>query len=137
MSHIDESTHIEMANAIGALIDIIEAIQARSGHPLAYQEMTTIRQSKDLRVAAIQQLRAAGVLPPGGNEMNHPLKAEELPIGTVMVLGVRIKYRLIRHGGNDIYFGCTLDGETYIFDRDEIQELIDRGVRFELPKGGA
>ena len=68
MSHIDESTHIEMANAIGALIDIIEAIQARSGHPLAYQEMTVIRQSKDLRIAAIQQLRAAGVLPPGGGK---------------------------------------------------------------------
>jgi hypothetical protein len=66
MSHIDESTHIEMANAIGALVDVIEHLQARSGHPLSYQEMHVVRHSKDLRIAAVQQLRAAGVLPPGG-----------------------------------------------------------------------
>jgi hypothetical protein len=68
MSHIDESTHIEMASAIGALIDVIEAVQARSGHPLSYQEMHVVRASKDLRVAAVLQLRQAGVLPPGGSK---------------------------------------------------------------------
>jgi len=65
-THIDESTHIQMANAIGALCDVVDALQARTGHPLSYQEMTTIRQSKDLRIAAIRQLRADGVMPPAG-----------------------------------------------------------------------
>jgi hypothetical protein len=68
VNHIDESTHVEMANAIGSLIDIIESIQARSGHPLGYAEMHTVKASKDLRITAIMQLRAAGVLPPGGGK---------------------------------------------------------------------
>lgn len=68
MSHIDESTHVEMANAIGSLIDVIESLQARSGHPLSYQEMHVVRHSKDLRIVAIKQLRSAGVLPPGGGK---------------------------------------------------------------------
>jgi hypothetical protein len=57
-----------MANAIGSLIDVIESIQARSGHPLGYAEMHTVKASKDLRITAIMQLRAAGVLPPGGGK---------------------------------------------------------------------
>lgn len=65
-NHIDESTHVQMANAIGSLCEVVEALQARTGHPLSYQEMTTIRQSKELRTAAIRQLKAAGVLPPSG-----------------------------------------------------------------------
>ena len=64
--HLDESTHIEMANALGSLCDVIEALQARSGQPLSYVEMHVIRHAKDLRIAAIRQMRAAGVLPPGG-----------------------------------------------------------------------
>ena len=63
MSHIDESTHVQMANAIGELTELIESLQARSGHPLSYQEMTTIRQAKELRTAAVRQLKASGVLP--------------------------------------------------------------------------
>lgn len=66
--HLEESTHIEMAQAIHALCDVIDAIQTRSGHPLSYTEMHVIRHAKDLRVAAIRQMRAAGFLPPGGTK---------------------------------------------------------------------
>lgn len=66
--HLDESTHIEMANALGLLCDVIEHLQARSGQPLSYQEMHAIRHAKDLRITAIRQMRAAGVLPPGGTK---------------------------------------------------------------------
>lgn len=67
MSHyIDESTHIQMGNSMDALIDVIEAIQARTGHPLSYAEMHVVRHAKDLRQIDIRQLRLAGVMPPAG-----------------------------------------------------------------------
>jgi len=74
------------------------------------------------------------------------LKAKELPIGTVMVLGPRqYTYRQnYGHGGNGkepymisslaFYDKTRFEERTFLVE--EIQELIDRGVRFELPKGG-
>lgn len=64
MSYIDESTHLQLVNACVALRGIIESIQARSGHPLSYDEMATVRQTSELVKAATTQLRLAGVLPP-------------------------------------------------------------------------
>lgn len=88
---------------------------------------------------------------PGGDftvetPVKPALRAEELPIGTVMVLGgMRRVYGENRGwGGSDnvpyqvavmvFYGGGVQDRE---FTPAELQELIDRGVRFEIPEGGS
>lgn len=77
--------------------------------------------------------RTCGPLKPIGQPT---LKAEDLPIGAVMVLGGN-KYRL--DGGTSCIrqFIAVIGGNEIVFTLDELQELIDRGVRFEIPKGGA
>lgn len=64
MSYIDESTHLQMGFSMDALIETIEALQARTGHPLSYAEMHIIRHAKELRKADRRQLQLAGVIPP-------------------------------------------------------------------------
>lgn len=64
MSPIDESTHIQLIESVNALLGVIESLQARTGHPLSYADMHTIKRSRDLEQAARIQLRRAGILPP-------------------------------------------------------------------------
>jgi hypothetical protein len=65
------------------------------------------------------------------------LKASEFPIGTVMVLG-KHRWTLCEHSQNVRVFK---EGDPMVcecqFWVDELQELVDRGVRFEIPEGGA
>jgi hypothetical protein len=62
------------------------------------------------------------------------LKAKDLPIGTVMVLG-GIGYELIFNESGELNWRW---GKLAMLDLTscETQELIDRGVEFHLPKGG-
>lgn len=53
-NYIDESTHLQL----------IEALQARTGHPLSYAEMHVIRHGTQLEDAARVQVRRAGIPPP-------------------------------------------------------------------------
>lgn len=64
LSYIDESTHLQMGNSMDALIETVEALQARTGHPLSYGEMHVIRHGTQLEDAARVQVRRAGILPP-------------------------------------------------------------------------
>jgi hypothetical protein len=71
------------------------------------------------------------------------LRAEELPIGTVMVLaGKPRKYETNRVWGcgdqpRQIAVMCFYNQGTCLeLNPREVQELIDRGVEFRLPKGG-
>lgn len=74
------------------------------------------------------------------------LRAEELPLGTVMIFGKRhYTYRQnYGHGGNGktpyqvsmlVFYDKTRD-QSRIFLTSEVQELIYRGVEFRLPEGG-
>ncbi len=64
MSYIDESTHLQLIEAVKAHREVIESLQARSGHPLSYSEMHVIRHGAQLEDAARVQVRRAGILPP-------------------------------------------------------------------------
>lgn len=62
-SYLDESTHCQMAEAIGILIKIIERMETDPILPRpTYEEKFAIRKAEDLRMAAIKQLRDSGVL---------------------------------------------------------------------------
>lgn len=69
------------------------------------------------------------------------LDAATLPLGTVMVLG-KWEWRLVTAstGNWEFRFVKALqygENATIDIDRAELQELIDRGVEFRLPKGGS
>jgi len=104
-----------LPNAVGRLDDVVEAI--RDGDR---DRSVELLQAKEKR-----------------------LKAEELPIGTVMVLGgTPRKYETNRvWGGGDkpsqIAVLCFYNQATCLeLNPREVQELIDRGVKFLLPEGG-
>jgi hypothetical protein len=61
------------------------------------------------------------------------LKAEDLPIGTVMVLAKRT-YVIVHNG--PMVFTFSNGNNKLLLWWDEVQELIDRGVEFILPEGG-
>lgn len=65
------------------------------------------------------------------------LKAETLPIGTVMVLG-RIRWTLKGRWPDSTLseWDRVAGGRDRTYTNDEIQELIDRGVLIIEPKGG-
>ena len=63
-NYIDESTHLQLIEAVKAHREVIEALQARTGHPLSYAEMHVIRHGTQLEDAARFQVRRAGILPP-------------------------------------------------------------------------
>lgn len=62
--HIDESTFLQLIEAVAAQRDVIESLQARTGHPLSYVEMHVVRHSKDLEGVARTQARLSGIVPP-------------------------------------------------------------------------
>jgi hypothetical protein len=72
--------------------------------------------------------------------LSNELKAEKLPIGTVMKLGGDTYekradsdrgYSWVRSSDKDgLLSWCCLSYTA-------VQELINRGVRFEIPEGGA
>jgi hypothetical protein len=70
-----------------------------------------------------------------GTPVKPALKAEKLPIGTVMVLG-GLKYHLEKWCKVTSLLSFVFASGVYNFNPSEIQELIDRGVEFRLPKGG-
>lgn len=61
---IDESTHLQLIEALKAHRGVIEALQARTGHPLSYAEIDIIQHGASLEYAARYQARLAGILPP-------------------------------------------------------------------------
>ena len=62
--HIDESTFLQLIEAVKAHREIIGALVARSGQVLSYQDMHTIRHGTDLENVARSQARLAGITPP-------------------------------------------------------------------------
>lgn len=62
--YIDESTHLQLIEAVKAQREVIESLQARSGQPLSYAEMHVIQHSAQLEDAARVQARRAGITPP-------------------------------------------------------------------------
>lgn len=73
------------------------------------------------------------------------LRAEDLPIGTVMHFGTKARrYTLNRGWGSGGTYQIAVmefyedsPGESgMVLTLDEVQELIDRGVEFRLPEGG-
>lgn len=62
--YIDESTFMQLIEAVKAHREIIQSIQARSGQVLSYQDMHTIRHGVDLESVARSQARLAGITPP-------------------------------------------------------------------------
>lgn len=72
-----------------------------------------------------------------GKEAAPKLDAAKLPVGAVMVLGGN-EYKVVHYTRPEfIFFGRTGSNVWFRFDISEIQELIDRGVEFRVPKGGA
>jgi hypothetical protein len=64
MNHIDESTFLQLTEAVKAHREIINSLIARSGQVLSYQDMHTIRHGTDLENVARSQARLAGIVPP-------------------------------------------------------------------------
>ena len=64
MSYIDESTYLQLIEAVKSHREVVEALQARTGHPLSYHEMHVIRHGAQLEDAARVQVRRARILPP-------------------------------------------------------------------------
>ncbi len=64
MNHIDESTFLQLTEAIKAHREIINSLLARSGQVLSYSDMHTIRHGIDLESTARSQARLAGITPP-------------------------------------------------------------------------
>jgi len=62
--HIDESTFLQLIEAVKAHREIIRAVIARSGQVLSYQDMHIIRHGTDLENVARSQARLAGITPP-------------------------------------------------------------------------
>lgn len=58
----DESTHLQMANALEEQAREIEAMAAERMQPLSYRRLTLVNQSRELARVARAQLRAAGVI---------------------------------------------------------------------------
>lgn len=64
MNHIDESTFLQLTEALKAHREIINSLIARSGQVLSYQDMHTIRHGTELESVARSQARLAGIVPP-------------------------------------------------------------------------
>ena len=62
--HIDESTFLQLTEALKAHREIINSLIARSGQVLSYQDMHTIRHGMDLEGVARSQAMLAGIIPP-------------------------------------------------------------------------
>lgn len=62
--YIDEGTHLQLIEALKAHREVIESLQARTGHPLSYAEMHIIHHGAQLEDAARVQARRAGITPP-------------------------------------------------------------------------
>ncbi len=97
---------------------------------------------KALMDAAIELMRGPGETP------TPKLDAATLPVGTVMVLGGR-KWLYGENrgwGGNNsvayhvammVFYGGENGNSNLEVTPQAVQELIDRGVEFRLPEGGA
>jgi hypothetical protein len=66
------------------------------------------------------------------------MKAEDLPFGTIMILGGDEYNKRASSSGYGWVRSSQMDGLLLwcCFSDSAIQELIDRGVEFRLPKGG-
>lgn len=138
-------------------IDLLSAERHRleKKHSVAYEEQNKIYRAWLEMCKTIERLKPGGFEPDweqlrkacgwsgvdgfeGPVETLPPVKpalrAEELPIGTVMVLGDR-EYAL--SGTRRSVFAFSGRKDKLLLWIDELQELIDRGVRFEIPEGGA
>lgn len=88
MNYIDESTHLQLTNAIAELTGVINAMQDRGSRP-TWEESAKVRKAGELRQIALVQLKRAGVTiesAPATGE-NRPETGRHY---TVVELGARI-----------------------------------------------
>jgi len=64
MDCINTCTCRQLIECLKSHREVIEAIQARSGHPLSYTEMHVIRHGIDLEAVARSESRHADIVPP-------------------------------------------------------------------------
>ena len=134
--HIDESTHIQLIHIAETLANELRAIHGESGIPMRYDRIAKAEKALDLANYAKIQAKAAGI--PVG-DIKAVVKAEDLPDGTKFILGGAEYERRHATSANGWVRTSPRDGvlSWCYFSLEAVQELIDRGVRFEIPKGGA
>lgn len=135
MDHINESTHRQLVNVADTLAAIIEEMAMETGKPLNYARLSAVNKARDVSRMAKAEARLAGV-PMDGGEVT--LQANDLPDGTIMVLGpecsfIGNRWTVRSVAAAFVHFWSPTTEEVSI-DVGAVQELIDRGVRFELPE---
>lgn len=59
--YIDESTHIQLTNAISELVKVINGMSDRTGSLPSWEESAKVSKALELRQVALVQLKRAGV----------------------------------------------------------------------------